>query len=66
MKTIKIKITIILAIVAMLGVTSCVNDLDVTPIDPNLLTPETVYKDLNGYESVVAKLYAGFAFQRLV
>jgi len=61
MKTIKIKITIILAIVAMLGVTSCVNDLDVTPIDPNLLTPETVYKDLSGYESVVAKLYAGFA-----
>ncbi len=61
MKTLKMKYTILFAIVAMMGVTSCVDDLDVTPLDPNLLTPEAVYKDFTGYESVVAKLYAGFA-----
>ena len=60
MKT-KMKYIITVAIIAMIGVTSCVNDLDVTPLDENLLTPEAVYKDLGGYESVVAKLYAGFA-----
>ncbi len=61
MKILKMKYTILIAMIAMVGVTSCVKDLDVTPLDPNLLTPEAVYKDYAGYESVVAKLYAGFA-----
>ncbi len=56
-----IKYTLIVALIAMFGVSSCVKDLDVTPIDPNLETSETVYKDFSSYEAVLAKLYAGFA-----
>ncbi|WP_022823534.1 RagB/SusD family nutrient uptake outer membrane protein [Hymenobacter norwichensis] len=40
------------------GLTSC-NDLD---LDPKYeTTPERVYVDLNGYRSVLAKVYGGFA-----
>jgi len=40
------------------GITSC-NDLD---LDPKYETiPERVYTDLNGYRSVLAKVYGGFA-----
>jgi hypothetical protein len=40
------------------GLTSC-NDLD---LDPKYETiPERVYTDLNGYRSVLAKVYSGFA-----
>lgn len=50
-----------LTVFSMLGVTSCVNDLDVTPIDPNIQTDKTVYVNLESYQSVIAKVYAGFA-----
>jgi len=40
---------------------SCVKDLDTTPIDPNLMTPENVYKTPTGYKQVLAKLYAGLS-----
>ncbi len=41
--------------------TSCLNDLDVEPIDPNILTSATVYKDPASYRQILAKLYAGLA-----
>jgi len=40
---------------------SCVNDLDQLPIDPNQTTGEQVYQTEEGYEQVVAKIYAALA-----
>lgn len=42
-------------------VTSCVGDLDVKPIDPNLITSATVYDSPESYKQGLAKLYATFA-----
>src|SRR6478609_3634709 len=44
-----------------LCVTGCINDLNVTPIDPNLSTPNMVYTDVHSYKMGLAKLYAAFA-----
>ncbi|MEN0002589.1 MAG: RagB/SusD family nutrient uptake outer membrane protein [Bacteroidota bacterium] len=41
--------------------TSCFNDLETTPIDPDEVTGEDVFKDLSGYTGLLAKLYAGLA-----
>ena len=41
--------------------TSCVGDLDVKPIDPNLITSATVYDSPESYKQGLAKLYATFA-----
>jgi hypothetical protein len=41
--------------------TGCVNDLNVTPIDPNLATANVVYTDVNSYKMGLAKLYAAFS-----
>ncbi|BDD05362.1 RagB/SusD family nutrient uptake outer membrane protein [Aureibacter tunicatorum] len=43
------------------GFGGCVNDLDTTPIDPNISDKDNTYKDLYDYEQGLAKLYAGFA-----
>ena len=42
-------------------ITSCVGDLDVKPIDPNLITSATVYDNPEAYKQGLAKLYATFA-----
>ena len=44
-----------------LGVSSCVNDLDVTPIDPNVQLPQDVLKDEAAFEALLAKCYQGLA-----
>jgi starch-binding outer membrane protein, SusD/RagB family len=41
--------------------TSCVKDLDVQPIDPNVNTLNNVFKDQAAYKQALAKVYAGFA-----
>lgn len=41
--------------------TSCFNDLDVEPIDPDDATANVVYEDPGSYRQVLAKLYAGLA-----
>lgn len=41
--------------------TSCVNDLDQTPIDPDVVSEDQVFEDVDGYYSVLAKVYAGLA-----
>jgi starch-binding outer membrane protein, SusD/RagB family len=46
---------------SMLFMMSCVSDLDVTPIDPNLATADKVYTDTESYKAGLAKLYAAFA-----
>lgn len=43
------------------GATGCLKDLNTVPLDPDVLTAETVYKDPAAYRQVLAKLYAGFA-----
>lgn len=48
-------------VVMVLVTTACVNDLDVTPIDPNLTTAEDAYKTTADYKEGLAKLYASFA-----
>ncbi len=44
-----------------LGFSSCVNDLDVTPIDPNVQLPQDVLKDEAAFEALLAKCYQGLA-----
>jgi len=50
-----------IVLVATLLATSCVNDLDVTPKDPNLVTSANVYQTVEDYKMGLAKLYATFA-----
>ncbi|MFA9390786.1 MAG: RagB/SusD family nutrient uptake outer membrane protein [Prolixibacteraceae bacterium] len=40
---------------------SCINDLDVVPIDPNLNTSDKVFVDVASYKQALAKLYASYA-----
>ena len=44
----------------VLGMASCIGDLDVVPIDPNLVTDKTVYDSPEAYKQGLAKLYALF------
>lgn len=41
--------------------TSCVKDLDVEPIDPNVNTLNNVFKDQAAYKRALAKIYASYA-----
>lgn len=45
----------------VLALTSCVNDLDVEPIDPNLTTADKAYQTVDDYKEGLAKLYATLA-----
>lgn len=57
MKTKKLLYTAILA----LSFTSCVNDLDVVPLDPTINTADRAYQDAEDYENALAKVYAIWA-----
>lgn len=46
---------------AAVSMTSCVGDLDVTPIDPNLDTPENVLTNTEAYNQLLAKCYSALA-----
>lgn len=59
MKIYKSLLTVVVTI--MLLMTSCIGDLDVKPIDPNLVTSATVYDSPEAYKQGLAKLYATFA-----
>ena len=56
----KNKISIITTIATMLMI-SCINDLDVTPIDKTITTSVNVYTTTESYKAGLAKLYAAFA-----
>ncbi len=60
MKKTIIKILMIVATPIML-LSSCVKDLDVTPIDPNIAVASNVFKDSTSYKMALAKVYACFA-----
>lgn len=47
--------------VAAMFTTSCVNDLNVTPIDPNIQTPEEVLNSIEAYQQLLAKCYGGLS-----
>lgn len=53
--------SILTPLLAILMLASCVGDLDVKPIDPNLITSATVYDNPEAYKQGLAKLYATFA-----
>ena len=44
-----------LALIATCSLSSCVGDLDVTPIDPNTVLPQDVLKDQDAFPSLLAK-----------
>lgn len=46
-----------LALIAAVGLTSCLNDLDTAPLDDNDLVETEVYKTADGYMGVLAKCY---------
>lgn len=48
-------------IVSIVVITSCVNDLDVEPIDPNQAVPSKVFQDEADYKQALAKIYATYA-----
>ena len=49
------------AAVCSLGFASCVNDLDVEPIDPNITMPEDILNTEAAFEQLLAKCYTGLA-----
>ncbi|MFA6712814.1 MAG: RagB/SusD family nutrient uptake outer membrane protein [Bacteroidales bacterium] len=62
MKTIYNKnILIAVAAFGIVAFSSCIHDLDVTPIDPKVVVADKVYVDADAYRSVLAKCYAGYA-----
>ena len=49
------------AFATAVSLTACTGDLNVTPIDPNLDTPENVLTNTEAYNQVLAKCYSGLA-----
>ena len=60
MKNIKFYISTF-ALAIGLSLSSCVGDLDVTPIDPNLDTADKIFSTADDFKSFLAECYAGFA-----
>ena len=54
----RIYITLIFSIFTL---SSCVNDLDTVPIDPNIVTTEQIYSNPDNYKGVLAKCYAALS-----
>ena len=48
------------AVLAGLSMTSCVKDLEVTPIDPNLATADKALTTPEDFDAFMAQLYTGF------
>lgn len=61
MKTIKQLLRAAWLLVFLAGFTSCFDDLNTTPLDPDSTTAAVVYDNPDSYEQVLAKLYAGLA-----
>lgn len=53
--------TIAVAAALVMGGTSCVGDLTVTPIDPNIVLPEEVLNTEEAFNALLAKCYQGLA-----
>lgn len=57
----KLRIFSLIALFAAIMTTSCVKDLDVTPLDKNITTSATVYDSPEAYLQGLAKLYASYS-----
>ena len=55
------KLYVFLFIVIATTFSACFKDLDTVPLDPNLITSGTVFKNEAAYKQFLAKLYAGLA-----
>ncbi|HIZ86811.1 MAG TPA: RagB/SusD family nutrient uptake outer membrane protein [Candidatus Coprenecus pullistercoris] len=55
-----ILISVMVSVAAMFSV-SCVHDLDVTPIDPDIQLPEDVLNSVGAYQQLLAKCYGGLS-----
>lgn len=55
------KLLIPVIIITAFLFSSCVNDLNVEPIDPNVNTLNNVFKDQAAFKQALAKLYASYA-----
>ncbi|MBR1415567.1 MAG: RagB/SusD family nutrient uptake outer membrane protein [Prevotella sp.] len=49
------------AFATAVSLTACTGDLDVTPIDPNLDTPENVLSSTEAFNQLLAKCYSGLS-----
>jgi len=56
-----INLLIVGAIAVLLSFSSCVNDLEVEPIDPNQATANNVFDSPEAYKKALAKIYATYA-----
>ena len=54
-------VSAVMAVAMTFSTTSCVNDLDVTPIDPNITLPEDVLNSIEAYQQLLAKCYSSLA-----
>jgi len=54
-------VAIALMVLMVATVTSCVDNLNTTPIDDDVVTSASLYENEQDYRQVLAKLYAGFA-----
>jgi hypothetical protein len=61
MKAKSYKIILVGAVAVLSAITSCIKDLDTVPIDKDVITSESVYKNADSYRQVLAKCYAGLA-----
>ena len=52
---------LLLFVVALLGLTSCINDLDVKPLDPTVDTADKIYSNPENYEKALIKIYSAWA-----
>ena len=57
----KINILLLVFMFTALFFSSCVNDLDVEPIDPNVTTASDIFSDPASFKQALAKIYASYA-----
>ena len=51
----------ITVVITLMIMSSCIKDLDVTPIDPSVTTSKDLFKNELAYKQALAKLYATYA-----
>ncbi len=62
MKSIYMKLSYLFAtILVAITFAACIDDLNTTPIDKDEITTEKVYSDPDNYQSIIAKIYDGYA-----
>ena len=55
------KTKLYLSAAILVGIAACTNDLNVEPLDPTVSTANTVYRNADGYEKALFKIYSVWA-----